>query len=130
MREHELTFYQAIRLYLKAVGWSVIISTTLVMNSYNTKPIGFLIAQPAFQRAYRNLQTNGSYQIPTRWQSGPNNESNVGQIIGFLIGESISERFGFRKTMLTASIVVPCLIFIQFFAPSLAVLEVGHILLG
>lgn len=56
--------------------------------------------------------------------------SNVGQMIGLFFSGYISERFGFRKTMIGALLMVPCLIFIQFFAPSLGVFETGQILLG
>lgn len=129
-KEHELTFLQAIKLYPKAVGWSVLMSTALVMDGYDTKLIGSLFAQPAFQQAYGKLQSDGKYQIPAPWQSGLNNGSNVGQMIGLFFSGYISERFGFRKTMIGALLMVPCLIFIQFFAPSLRVLETGQILLG
>lgn len=42
----------------------------------------------------------------------------------------ISERFGFKKTMLGALALICALIFIPFFAPSLEVLLVGQILMG
>ena len=130
-REHELTFLQAIKLYPKAIGWSVLMSTALVMDGYDTRLMGSLLAQPAFQKAYGKPQgKKGSYSISAPWQSGLVNGSNVGQLMGLVIGGSISERLGFRKTMMIALIIMPGLIFIQFFASSLAVLEVGQILLG
>lgn len=36
-REHEMTFAQAIKLYPKAVAWSVMMSTALVMDGYDLK---------------------------------------------------------------------------------------------
>jgi len=129
-REHELTFLQAIKLYPKAVGWSVIMSTALVMDGYDTKLMSSLIGQPAFQKAYGNRQRNGSYQIPAPWQSGLSNGSNACQMLGLVIGGYLSEWLGLRKTMMSALLIVPCIIFIQFFAPSLAVLEVGQVFLG
>jgi MFS transporter, SP family, general alpha glucoside:H+ symporter len=129
-QEHDLTFLQAIKLYPKAVGWSVLMSTALVMDGYDTKLIGSLFAQPAFQKAYGQLQANGLYQIPADWQTGLNNGSNVGQLFGLVIGGTLTEALGFRKTMMIGLAIAPCLIFIPFFAPSLPVLEVGQILLG
>jgi SP family general alpha glucoside:H+ symporter-like MFS transporter len=129
-REHELTFIQAINLWPKAVGWSMLMSAALIMDGYDTKLISSLIALPAFQKAYGVRQANGSYQISAPWQSGLTNGSNSCQMIGLVIGGYLSERFGFRKTMLLALLMVPCFIFIQFFAPGLEVLEVGQILLG
>lgn len=128
--EHELTLIQAIKLYPKAVGWSVLMSTALVMDGYDTKLIGTLFAQPAFQKAYGKPLGKGQYQISAPWQSGLNNGSNVGQMIGLSFSGYLTERFGFRKTMMGALAIVPCFIFIQFFAPSLGVLEAGQILLG
>jgi MFS transporter, SP family, general alpha glucoside:H+ symporter len=129
-QEHELTFLQAIKLYPKAVGWSVILSAALIMEGYDTKLIGSLFAQPTFQKAYGSHQATGSYQISAPWQSGLSNGSTVGQLIGLASAGYISERLGFRKTMISGLTLAIGFIFVQFFAPSLAVLEVGQILLG
>lgn len=129
-KEHEMTFIQAIKLYPKAVGWSILLSTALVMEGYDTKLISSLFAHPAFQGAYGERTPKGTYQIPAPWQSGLTNGSAVGQIIGLQIAGHISERFGFRKTMISGLTVLTAFIFVQFFAPSLPVLEVGQILLG
>jgi len=63
-KEHGLTFWDGIKLYPRAVAWSMIMSTTLVMDGYDFKLIGSLFAQPQFARAYGKLQANGKYQIP------------------------------------------------------------------
>ena len=105
-------------------------STSLVMDGYDLKLIGSLFAQPAFSEAYGHRQPDGTYQIPAPWQSGLNNGSNVGQLMGLLLAGVLSERFGFRKTMMGALVVVPCFIFIQFFASTLPQLQVGQILIG
>lgn len=128
--EHSLSFTQAIKLYPKAVAWSVMMSGALVMDGYDLKLIGSLFAQPAFSKAYGHKLPNGTYQIPAPWQSGLNNGSNVGQMLGLLIAGYVVERLGFRKTMMGALVVLPCLIFIQFFAHSLPQLQVGQILIG
>ena len=129
-QEHRLTLGSAIKLYPKAIAWSMLMSTALVMDGYDFKLIGSLFAQPVFAKAYGQLQTDGTYQIPAAWQTGLNNGSNVGQMIGLLIAGYIVERFGFRRTMMGALVVVPCLIFIQFFAKSLPQLQAGQVLLG
>jgi len=129
-KEHQLSLRAAIRLYPKAVAWSLIFSASLIMDGYDLKLIGSLFAQPAFRKAFGHQLANGTYQISAPWQSGLNNGSNVGQMIGLLVAGVISERFGFRKTMMGALIAVPCLIFIQFFATGLPQLQAGQILLG
>lgn len=129
-QEHGLSLLQAIKLYPKAVGWSVLLSTALVMEGYDTKLVSSLFAQPAFKEAYGVQQEDGSYQIPAPWQAGLTNGSACGQIIGLMIAGHITERFGFRKTMMSGLSVLTGFIFVQFFAPSLPVLEVAQILMG
>lgn len=129
-REHELTFFQALRLYPKGVFWSIVLSTTVVMEGYDTKLIGTLFAQPAFQRAFGQEYKKGSYQVSAQWQTGLNNGSQCGQIIGLLLAGFISERYGFRKTLITGLVLITGLIFLSFFAPNIVVLEVGQILIG
>jgi SP family general alpha glucoside:H+ symporter-like MFS transporter len=129
-QEHELTFFQALKLYPKGVFWSIVMSTAVIMEGYDTKLMGTLFAQPAFQKAYGRLVKADSYQISAPWQTGLSNGSAAGNLLGLLIAGYISERFGFRKTMIAGLTVVIGFIFITFFAPSLAVLEVGQTLFG
>ena len=129
-KDHDMTILQAIKVYPKAVAWSVVLSAALIMDGYDLKLIGLLFAQPAFVKAYGKLQPNGKYQISAPWQSGLNNGSNIGQMIGLCFAGHLSERFGFRKAMIATLLIIPWILFIQFFAPSLAVLEVGQILIG
>lgn len=129
-KEHELTFKQAVKLYRKAILWSALMSTALVMEGYDGKILGSLYAQPAFQKAYGVLQKNGSYQITAAWQAGLNNGSGVGGIVGLYSAGFISERFGFRKTVIAGMIMMTGFIFVQFFSKSLVVLLIGQLLLG
>ena len=129
-KEHEMTFKQAIKLYRKAILWSALMSTALVMEGFDGKILGSLYAQPAFQKAYGVLGSKGSYQIPAPWQAGLNQGSGVGGLIGLYSAGFISERFGFRKTVIAGLLMVIGFIFIQFFSHSLVVLLIGQLLLG
>jgi SP family general alpha glucoside:H+ symporter-like MFS transporter len=129
-QEHELSFFQALKLYPKGVFWSMAISTAVIMEGFDTKLISTLFAQPAFQKAYGHPAKAGTYQISAPWQTGLSNGSACGQLLGLLIAGYISERFGFRKTIMAGMATVIGLIFITFFAPNLVVLEVGQILFG
>lgn len=55
---------------------------------------------------------------------------NVGQIIGLFITGIVSERFGYRKTMLASLLATALAVFILFFAPSKPVLLIGEICIG
>ena len=128
--DHNLGLFQAIQLYPKGILWSVAMSTALVMEGYDTKLVSTLYAQPAFQRTYGVLQSNGEYEIPAAWQAGLSNGSTTGGIIGLVISGYLGERLGFRKTVMYGMAAMMPLIFIQFFAPSLAVLQASQVLLG
>ena len=129
-QEHDLSFFQAIQLYPKGVFWSIAMSTAVVMEGYDTKLIGTLFAQPTFQKAFGHHVKGTSYQISAPWQAGLGNGSVVGQLLGLLLAGYLSERFGFRKTMMGGLLVIIALIFIIFFAHNLQVLLAGQILFG
>ncbi|RSL65346.1 hypothetical protein CEP51_013008 [Fusarium floridanum] len=129
-QEHDMTLRSALRRYPKAALWSLAMSSTIIMEGYDTMLMGNLYAQPAFQRRYGVHVEGDSYEIPSAWQAGLGNGSACGQLIGLSLAGYVSERFGFRKTMMLGLSAITGLIFITFFAPSLAVLEVGQILFG
>lgn len=128
--DRELSILQAMKLYPKAVAWSMIVSAASIMDGYDYHVISSLFAQPAFQKAYGELQQNGSYQITAPWQSGLNNGSSVGCLLGLYLAGHLTDKFGFRKTIMFTLFLTFCFIFIQFFANSLVLLQVGQILLG
>ena len=129
-QEHDLTLIQGLKLYPKAVFWSVVMSTAVIMEGYDTKLIGTLIAQPVFQKTYGQPAGGGTYQISAPWQTGLSDGSAGGQLLGLLLGGYLSERFGFRKTTIGGLVVIIGLIFMTFFAPNIVVLEVGQSLFG
>lgn len=129
-KDHELTIVRSFKVYGKAIAWSTALSAALIMDGYDFKLFGLLLAQAAFNEKYGKLQSNGKYQISAAWQSGLTNGSNIGQMIGLFLAGYLSDRFGFRKSMMLTLAVIPAIIFIFFFAPNLWVLEIGEILLG
>lgn len=130
IQERDLTFSQALKLYPKAVFWSLVMSTVVIMEGYDTVLVGTFYAQPAFKKAYGVKGKTGQYQIPAPWQVGLSNGSAVGQLLGILLAGYTSERFGFRKSMIGGLVLITAFIFITFFAPNLIVLEAGQVLFG
>lgn len=128
--ETQMGFMEAIRLYPKAVGWSVLLSTAIVMEGYDVILLGSFYAFPKFQEKYGVRLSDGSYQIPAPWQTGLSNGANVGEILGLFLNGIISEKYGYRKTMIGALSLVICFIFINFFAPDVNTLLAGEILCG
>ncbi|KZT59957.1 raffinose family of oligosaccharides transporter [Calocera cornea HHB12733] len=128
--EHQMTFAQAVRLYPKAIGWSILLSTAVVMEGYDTNLLGSFYGYPQFQMKYGQPIGDGTYQVTAAWQSGLSNGAQVGEILGLFINGIVSERFGYRKVMMASLIFVIGAIFINFFSPNTIALLIGEILCG
>ncbi|KZO95967.1 putative maltose permease [Calocera viscosa TUFC12733] len=120
----------AFRLYPKAIGWSMLLSTAVIMEGYDTNLLGSFYGYPQFQMKYGEPVGDGTYQVTAPWQSGLSNGAQVGEILGLFINGIVSERYGYRKVMMVSLIAVIGFIFINFFSPNVQVLLVGEILCG
>ncbi|KAJ5414267.1 Major facilitator superfamily domain general substrate transporter [Penicillium cosmopolitanum] len=129
-REHDMSISTAFRLYSKAVSWSIVLSTAVIMEGYDLLLIFSFFAFEPWTKKYGKLQPDGTYALSAAWQSGLNNGASVGEIIGLLLNGFVAERFGYRKTMIGALFLTILFIFIPFFAPNIEVLQVGLILMG
>ncbi|KAG9605290.1 sugar porter family MFS transporter, partial [Aureobasidium melanogenum] len=128
--EVSMTLLQAIKTYPKAIGWSVLISTCIIMEGFDIVLINSLMALPAFQLRFGERSPDGGYQISAAWQSGLSNGALVGEVLGLLFIGYIVERIGYKKTMIGSLTLLTGFIFIVFFAQSLPMLLVGEILMG
>ncbi|ORY29142.1 putative MFS alpha-glucoside transporter [Naematelia encephala] len=129
-KEHKMTLMEGIRLYPKAIAWSILISTCIAMEGYDVCLVGNFYAFDTFNRKYGELQSDGSYQVPARWQAGLSNGAQVGEIIGLFINGWISERIGYRYTVCGCLALIAAFITIFFTAPNVQVLLVAEILAG
>ncbi|KAH6695460.1 general substrate transporter [Plectosphaerella plurivora] len=129
--EHDLSLREAIRRYPRAVFWSVLVSTSIIMEGYDIVLIGSFYASPAFRRYYGEfLDRTGTYEITAAWQAGLSNAVSVGTIIGAFANGHFTHKFGYRKVLLASLISICGFIFISFFSPNLPVLLVGQFLCG
>lgn len=126
--EHSMTLMQGLKTYPKAVAWSMLLSTCIVMEGFDLVLISSLYALPAFQKRFGEPAGDGTYQVSAAWQSGLSNGALVGEILGLFFAGLIADRFGFKKTMMGALAMVACFIFIVFFAKDIEMLLVGEIL--
>lgn len=129
-KEHEMTLWQALRLYPKAVGWSLLFSCAIIMEGYDVVLIGSFLAFPAFNEKYGGLMSDGTYGLEARWQAGINNAMACGQIVGLFLNGLVSERFGYRKTLMACLAATVGFVFILFFAPNIQTLVVGELFMG
>ena len=128
--EVSMTLLQGLKTYPKAVGWSVLLSTCIIMEGFDIVLINSLLALPAFQIRYGDKQPDGSYQISAAWQSGLSNGALVGEILGLLFIGIVVERLGYKKTMIIALSLLTGFIFIAFFSVNLPMLLTAEILMG
>ncbi|PMD17116.1 putative sugar transporter [Hyaloscypha hepaticicola] len=129
--EHAQTLWQAIKANKKAVGWSVLVSMSVVMEGYDTILIGNFFGYPEFQKKYgHDYGGTAGYQVSAPWQTGLGMASTVGAIFGGIMNGQLCAKYGYRWVMIIALGFMAAFIFIIFFAQSLPVLLVGEILCG
>ncbi|KAF9888014.1 hypothetical protein FE257_009404 [Aspergillus nanangensis] len=130
-QEHHLGFWEAIRRYPNAVLWSVLLSTSIIMEGYDIVLIQSFFAQPSFRDKYGQYDPGtGSHQITAPWQNGLSNAVSVGTIVGAFANGYFVHRLGYRRVLLASLLAISAFIFISFFSPNLPVLLVGQFLCG
>ncbi|KAF7554193.1 hypothetical protein G7046_g6883 [Stylonectria norvegica] len=129
-KEQKMTLMQGVRLYPKAICWSILISTCIAMEGYDISLVNNFYAFPQFNEKYGVLGKDGTYQVPARWQAGLSNGANCGEIIGLFINGFVSERFGYRYTVMACLVMVAGFTAIFFTAQNVQTLLVAEILCG
>ncbi|KAK6199587.1 maltose permease [Scheffersomyces amazonensis] len=130
-KEKNMSLREGFRTFPKAVMWSVILSTALIMEGYDMNLLNSFFAFPAFNRKFGNYYPElGEYQVPARWQTGLNMGYSSGCVIGLAIAGYVTDIIGYRKTMMCSLGSSIAFIFIQFFAPNKEVLLTAYILIG
>lgn len=128
--EHTMNILEGLKLYPKAIGWSMLLSLAIVMEGYDTGLLNQFFALPEFKKRYGRPTGDGSYEISPAWQSGLTNGATVGEILGLFLSGIIAERYGYRICMMCSLISVTCFIFLAFFAVNLRMLEAAEVLCG
>jgi SP family general alpha glucoside:H+ symporter-like MFS transporter len=128
--EHRMTLRDALRLYPKAIGWSILLSLTIVMEGYDLTIINGFYAFPEFKKAYGERVGDNDYQITTAWQSGLTNGAVIGEILGLLFNGHLTERFGYRRTLIYALLALISFIFLAVFAFNIGMLMASEVLCG
>lgn len=87
-KEHKMTLLQGIRLYPKAIAWSILISTCIAMEGYdlcllgnfcwfprsmNNDLLSYIVAFDQFNRKFGEQLSDGTFQISAPWQAGLSN---------------------------------------------------------
>ncbi|CAG7559610.1 unnamed protein product [Fusarium equiseti] len=131
--EKEATFFACCRQYPKAVGWSLLLFLTVVMEAYDKSLVTGLFAFPAFRQKYGQPTgelDNRMYEISPSWQMGLQNAAIACEIIGLLAHGYITDLIGYRKMMLVSLLWMCIAVFPAFFADSIGVLMTSQALSG
>ena len=128
--EHQMSLLQGLRMYPKAIAWSIAFSTAVIMEGYDTNLLASFYALPQFNAKYGTCNAQGECQLSAAWQSGLSQGVTVGEILGLFANGYLSDRFGYRTMMLCSLFSAVAFIFIVFFAPNVQALEAGEILCG
>lgn len=133
--EHKMTFREGVKLYPKAIFFSWGISLAVIMEGYDTYLLGNFFGLQTFNRKFGSptgTVKDGvpQYQLSASWQSALGTGSAAAQIIGLFINGIVSERIGYRWTMIVSLMLITCFIFITFFAVNVRMLLAGYVLSG
>ncbi|KAK9369283.1 general substrate transporter [Lipomyces kononenkoae] len=129
--EHSLSFWQAIKTYKKAAFWAVLISTTVVMEGYDTALLGSFMGYPAFRKQYGTYQNaKDGYQISSGWQATLNICGSISNVIGAMMNGYLTAKFGHRFVLMSMLAILSAFIFIVFFATNIRVLLAGEFMCG
>jgi MFS transporter, SP family, general alpha glucoside:H+ symporter len=129
--ERDAEFWESIKANKRAVLWSLLISTSVIMEGYDTSLLPSFFAYPTFLQKYGQYYGEiDRYQLTGAWQSGLLNGANSGVIIGGFINGWAAHRYGYKRTMTVAMIMMAAVLFIVFFSPNPTVLVIGEILCG
>lgn len=129
--EQNMTFMKAIKTYPKAIGWSVLLSSTLIMEGYDLALLGGLYANPVFNQKFGEYNPDDDkWNVSAAWQSGLSNGARAGEIFGLILAGWISDRYGYKVTIIGSLVLIIAFVFGLFFAPSVKVLVISNILCG
>ena len=113
--EQSMTLLKAIKTYPKAIGWSVLLSSTLIMEGYDLALLGSLYASPMFNQKYGTYDAeDDKYNVSAAWQSGLSNGARAGEIIGLIIAGWTADRYGYKMTTAGSLILMIGFIFVLF----------------
>ena len=132
--ERKMGFRQGVKLYPLAIFFSFGLSLAVVMEGYDTWLLGNFYGMRSFARKFGEpagiVDGEQTYQVTVTWQNALGNGTATAQIIGLFINGIVSERIGYRYTMIGALVLISAFIFIQFFAVNVHMLLAGYIMSG
>jgi SP family general alpha glucoside:H+ symporter-like MFS transporter len=129
-KETSMGFFEGMRTYPKAAAWSVLLSSSIIMEGYDTNLLGSFFAFPQFNDQFGKPLPSGKYEVEAGWQAALMNGAMVGSFIGLALNGIMCDKIGYKKTFLFALILMIGAIFLPFFAKGVGLLMAGQVLSG
>ncbi|RMZ77912.1 hypothetical protein DV738_g4120, partial [Chaetothyriales sp. CBS 135597] len=130
-KEVSLGFFKGLKTYPTAAAWSVMLSSSIIMEGYDTALLGSFFAYPAFNADFGKPLPNGEIQVSAEWQAGLMNIGQAGSMLGLAINGILCDAIGYRKTYFIGLVTMTGAIFLPFFANgSIPILMAGQMLSG
>ncbi|KAL3458909.1 general substrate transporter [Aspergillus heterothallicus] len=130
--EQRMTLTRAFRLYPKAIFWSILLSSTIIMDGYDMSLLTSFFTFPVFRRACDSptMDEPSRYHISSLWQSALINGTQAGVILGLFGNGLVADRFGYRWTLIFSLLVLAGFVFLAVFARNLETLLAAQVLCG
>lgn len=131
-----MTVRDCLRLYPKAVAFSLIFSTAIIMEGYDTALLGSFYGFKPFRNRFGDQVDTSSGAAPgdrvisSKWQTSIGAAGQCGQILGLYLNGWISDKIGYKKTMFGSLILMCAMIFIPFFSTNIETFLVGAVMQG
>lgn len=130
-KEKTMPLGEGLKTFPKAAFWSIVLSTALIMEGYDTNLLNSFYAFPSFAEKYgKYFPETKSYEVEAKWQTTLTMCTNVGEIVGLFLAGIIADRVGYRWTLIGSLIMVIGMIFVVFFSTNVGMLVAGEFLLG
>ncbi|KAI0405403.1 general substrate transporter [Xylaria palmicola] len=129
--EHNMGVLEAVKAYPMATFWAFVMSSTIIMESYDVFLCNNFVALPAFKQKYGiYIAETDQYVIETAWQSALQVSGQLGALIGVFLAGPITSRIGYRWATFISLMFLNAFIFVFYFAESLPVIFVSQLLEG
>jgi SP family general alpha glucoside:H+ symporter-like MFS transporter len=68
--QQSMTLREGLRRYPKAAAWSILLSTSIIMEGFDVVLLGSFYALPQFNKKYGVQLPDGKYTVTAAWQAG------------------------------------------------------------
>ncbi|KUI53358.1 Maltose permease MAL31 [Cytospora mali] len=128
-KEHELTFWEAIKLHYPALLWALLVNLATVCQGLDGQVVGALVGIESFRRHY-GVAFDHEIIIQAHWLGAFNYAGKAGSIVGAFCAGIAYERLGIRRVIAFCSALSIASVSVQFFAHHPLQLVIGLILNG